>query len=359
MSTPTAIAPRAVGLGPQLGQPEQHAQEAISDGVEVPASIAKIGIVQPREDGSNVLQRARHGPLRREALLVDQPLCLAGELGAAQNHAVQVDELVTCAAGRRVELPVQPVELSLGVVDGGFETRQLGLAVVAQDRRSVIETGTSVRCAGPIAMPREAPTPRRRIMDQAWPRHLALPGIGLTRADRGGSKAVPDLGRHVELQPPHIPPSRHHLEQQRDQTGARHDVVATEVRQRQHGGIEIPARDVQGVEGQRQRLRNGLVHRPDHCGADRSAARPTLEANHCHCSAQHMPANTAKKPRTLIVSLVSRLKVGERAPRPIDGRHEADSQLPPDPSQLYRVFAPYGRPCSSARATEREARSVA
>jgi hypothetical protein len=43
--------------------------------------------------------------------------------------------------------------------------------------------------------------------------------------------------------------------------------------------------------------------------ADRTVT--ILEVNHCHCSAQHMPTNSAQYP-TVIVSLVSRLKVEAR-----------------------------------------------
>ena len=53
--------------------------------------------------------------------------------GLPKNHAVQVDELVTRAARRRVELCVQPLELSLGAGECGFETRQLGFAVVTEN----------------------------------------------------------------------------------------------------------------------------------------------------------------------------------------------------------------------------------
>ena len=47
-----------------------------------------------------------------------------------------------------------------------------------------------------------------------------------------------------------MPPRHHHPKQQRDQTRARHDVVAGDVRQHQHGVIESPARGVEGRERQ-------------------------------------------------------------------------------------------------------------
>ena len=72
-------------------------------------------------------------PLRREALVVDEPPGLARELGAADDQTMKVDDLEPGPARDAAELPAQPVELLFGRVAGRLETGELGLAIVAQD----------------------------------------------------------------------------------------------------------------------------------------------------------------------------------------------------------------------------------
>src|SRR6185369_12261751 len=99
---------RCVGLGPQLGQPDEHAQESVRRGIEVARALAKVRVVEPREGCANLLERARDRPLRREALVVDEPPRLARELGAADDQTMKIDDLEPRPARNAAELPAQP-----------------------------------------------------------------------------------------------------------------------------------------------------------------------------------------------------------------------------------------------------------
>jgi len=100
---------------------------------EIAAAIAEVGIGQAQEDRADSLQRTRHRPLGRQALFGDRPPRLAGQLGAAQNQTMRLDELVTPTAVLPVDLALQKVELSVSGDDRAFEARYLRLAVVAED----------------------------------------------------------------------------------------------------------------------------------------------------------------------------------------------------------------------------------
>src|ERR1044071_8296152 len=124
---------RCVGVGPQLGQPDQHAEEPVGRGIEVARALAKVRVVELREGRANLLERTRDRPLRPEALVVDEPPGLARELGAADDQTMKVDDLDPGPARNAAELPAQPFELLFGHLGGRLETGELGLAIVAQD----------------------------------------------------------------------------------------------------------------------------------------------------------------------------------------------------------------------------------
>ena len=122
---------RRVRVGPQLGQPDQNAQKPVRRGVEVARALAKVCIVEARERRSDLFERARDRPLRREALVVDEPARLTRELGAADDQTVEIDDLEPGSAGNSAELQPQPLELLVGRAARQLETRQLGLPIVA------------------------------------------------------------------------------------------------------------------------------------------------------------------------------------------------------------------------------------
>ena len=121
-----------LGAGAQLGQAEQRADQALADGLEVAAALAKIGILDAQEGGPNLVEGPRDGPLGGEALLEDQPPRLAGDLRASQHHAVGLNQVGPRALSVG-ELSLQMVELLVGGADPLLEVRDLGGAIAAQD----------------------------------------------------------------------------------------------------------------------------------------------------------------------------------------------------------------------------------
>ena len=59
--------------GPELGQSEEDPEKALSDHLEVATPIAKVRVVQVREDRSNAFDRMKDRPFSSEALACDQP----------------------------------------------------------------------------------------------------------------------------------------------------------------------------------------------------------------------------------------------------------------------------------------------
>ena len=119
-------------LGARLGQPEQGTDQPFADGLEVAATFAEIRIGEAQEDRSDLVQRARDGPFGRQALVENQPPGLSGNLGAAQHHAMGLDQIR--AGGLSVREPsLQSIELLIGADDALFEVRQLGGTISAQD----------------------------------------------------------------------------------------------------------------------------------------------------------------------------------------------------------------------------------
>jgi hypothetical protein len=119
-------------LGAQLGQPEQGTDQPFANGLEVAAALAEIRIGEPEENRSDLVQRARDRPLRRQALLENQPPGLSGDLGAAQHQAMGLDQ-ISAGAFPSGEPSLQSIELLIGADDAFFEVRQLGGTISAQD----------------------------------------------------------------------------------------------------------------------------------------------------------------------------------------------------------------------------------
>ena len=130
---PTAIEPAGVSAPARSsGRPEQRADQALADGLEVAAALAEIRILDAQEGGPNLVERPRDGPLGGEALLEDQPSRLAGDLRASQHQAVGLNEIGPRALSVG-ELSLQIVELLIGGADPLLEVRDLGGAIAAQD----------------------------------------------------------------------------------------------------------------------------------------------------------------------------------------------------------------------------------
>src|SRR6185437_7284830 len=124
---------RRVRLRAQLWQADEHAEQAIRRRLEIALPVAEIGIVEPRELGADSLERPRHRPFRRQALLADEPPGLARQLRAAKDQAVEIDDLQAGRARPADELPPQPIELVLRGLRGGLQPAELGVAIVPQD----------------------------------------------------------------------------------------------------------------------------------------------------------------------------------------------------------------------------------
>ena len=209
-----------------------------------------------------------------------------------------------------------------GVVDSGFEARHLGLAVVTEDTalrdgdRDLGQVrGTDGNAAGGT---HPTKTNHQSIMgaqsgisryESVDARRRSLISAFTSSFSRFTSRlAVTTRSSKVTT-----------LELAMKSSSPTFGSVSTASSRSRHAASRI--------QGQRQRPRNGFVHPTGHCDADRSSA--ILKPNRSPSTAQHIPTNTAIATPMLIVFLVS------------------------------CSFVSYDCPCSIARATERDARSVA